>query len=711
MTAIITQRKHFPLIVLGFTTSIVQVIILREFVSVFYSNELIFGIVLSVWMALIALGAWFGVGKTLTIFPNRLLFILFFLSGILPLLLVFILHYFRNFLSQPGVLISMWQLLPIIVFVLMPVCLLAGIIFTILSKPIPGEVGSNGAKLYGFETIGSIIGGLTVSLVMVLWLNSTQSLAIIFAANIATASIYFINRKRIIKVLIILASVLITMLFFIFNVDLIINQFLYNNQKILETHETPYGNVTITETSGQINVFENMALQFTTESTIANEETAHFPMLQHNNPERVLLISGGISGIAKEILKYNSVKELVYIEPNPWLVHYTTKYIKLPEDKRLKVIYRDGRHFLVSDTSRYDVIIIALPEPGTLQLNRYYSSEFIKILKKHSAKKSIISFSLNSYSDYLSHENRLVHSVLFNTLKTEFQNVIVLPGEKDYLLASDNILTSEIGRLSDMRKIKNKFVNSGYINDRSLNEESQSIRKNIIPDAPINADFKPVATSVQSSLFFSRFKINSFGLIIAIVLLLLVPATRLNSFSFSMYITGFTASALEMIILMAFQIMFGYLYAASGLIFAVFMAGLAFGSLISPMLFKKFTSKYIKYNQILMTFIIFIVPIFLTILNKLQSGSLTYLVIFMLIFTIANITGFQFSIILKYQGNAKTGSTGYLYGVDLFGSALGLLLISALFLPILGLAATTAVLIVLNIIAISILYLTKQKHY
>ena len=58
-----------PAFSLGFTAIITQIILLREFLTVFYGNELIIGIVLTNWMVLTAIGA--GIGrKTLTFRSN-----------------------------------------------------------------------------------------------------------------------------------------------------------------------------------------------------------------------------------------------------------------------------------------------------------------------------------------------------------------------------------------------------------------------------------------------------------------------------------------------------------------------------------------------------------------------------------------------------------------------------------------------------------------
>jgi spermidine synthase len=250
------------------------------------------------------------------------------------------------------------------------------------------------------------------------------------------------------------------------------------------------------------------------------------------------------------------------------------------------------------------------------------------------------------------------------------------------------------------------YVNPGFIDDRSLNERSRAIQHSLITDAPVNTDLKPIATSIQTALFFNQFKINNIFLIVIIVLVLLIPVTKLNSISFCMYTTGLTASSLEMLVLFVFQIIFGYLYAAAGIIFAIFMAGLALGSWIGMPASKELYK--IKILQWIMVFLAILVPLFLTLLVKINLNIITYPALFVLIFTPALITGLQFSLMLGALGNGQPGYTGYLYGADLLGSALGFLVVSTLLVPLLGIFSTGIVLAIISFSGIAILKFVRK---
>jgi len=42
----------------GFSSTIGQLVLLRELVAIFYGNELVFGLILAAWLAWVAVGAW-----------------------------------------------------------------------------------------------------------------------------------------------------------------------------------------------------------------------------------------------------------------------------------------------------------------------------------------------------------------------------------------------------------------------------------------------------------------------------------------------------------------------------------------------------------------------------------------------------------------------------------------------------------------------------
>jgi spermidine synthase len=226
-------------------------------------------------------------------------------------------------------------------------------------------------------------------------------------------------------------------------------------------------------------------------------------------------------------------------------------------------------------------------------------------------------------------------------------------------------------------------------------------------EAPVNTDLAPAALWAQTLNFFSLLNVNWALLIAVMTLALLLPLFRVNLVSYSVYITGFTASSLEMLILFAFQVVFGYLYAAAGLIFAVFMTGLSLGAWQQ----KKFGNHPLYKIQFLMMLTAVAVSGIVMLLPGITSGFLLFPVIMVITFIPAYLTGHQFGLALSKLPSDSGTSTGYLYGVDLLGSALGLLIISGILLPVFGYVKAVLFLIVVNIISVMILYGFKNNRF
>ena len=112
------------------------------------------------------------------------------------------------------------------------------------------------------------------------------------------------------------------------DMDAISTAWQYPGQKIAFRRNSPYGKLIVTESAGQFNFIENGLPIISTHNVEQVEETVHYAMAQRPNAHKVLLVSGGVSGTAKEILKYG-VTEVTYVELDPLIISAGRQY--LPE--------------------------------------------------------------------------------------------------------------------------------------------------------------------------------------------------------------------------------------------------------------------------------------------------------------------------------------------------------------------------------------------
>jgi spermidine synthase len=692
-----------PLFVLGFTAILSQIVLLREFLLIFGGNELVCGLVLANWMILTGTGAFIGRITRRTGFTGNFVFYALILLGMIPPVTVFLINNLKNIVFEPGIAIGLFQILYSTLIILLPFCLISGFLFTWLATKLSLGMKVNLIeKAYAFESIGSIIGGGLFSFFLVYFLTTYQVLGILLSVNILTGLVLvFRLRFNAYKIILLVFSLAFVILFFITDFDSFSKKALFRNQKLIFLKDTPYGNLAITKSGDQLNFYENNILLFNTYNTIANEEAVHYAMVQHRNPKSVLLISGGISGITDEILKYNITK-IDYIELNPWIFRIGKKYTESLEDRRINAIETDARLFLKKSSDKYDVVLINLPEPSTAQINRYYTIEFFRLLKKRLNQNAVISLGLPSTANYISKEAARVNSVIYKTIKQVFKEVLIIPGEKNFCIISDNTLGINIGKLIEDKGIDNVYVNHYYLDDNILKQRSNYILANISHNVKINKDFRPVSYFNQLLFWISQFNINlNVFLIISIIILFAVALliSRLNPVNLGMFAAGFTASSVEVILIISFQIIYGYVYQTLGIIITIFMAGMATGALLRKKFFPVPKKKHYYILQIVLAIYSIILPFIIIFTESLSTfPNLVHIIFFILTFIISLVVGFLFAIATLIQKQAISEISAKVYGVDLLGAALGALIISILLIPLIGIVYTGIILGILNLL-------------
>ncbi len=700
-------------LLLGFTSIITQIILLREFMLLFSGNELVIGIILANWMILTATGAYLGRFVKVSRYDKNFTSFAFVLLGLIPLITVFVADYLKNLIFLPGIAFGAGKIMYSAGIILLPFCLLSGFLFTHIANAYSLTTDKRQIdKTYAYESIGSIIAGVLFSYLLARYLSTFQILAGLFFVNIL-AFLLTARMKNVPKTVFTVLFLFLSTLPFIFNIDKITKQFLFINQDLIYLKDTPFGNLAVTNHGGQQNFFENNVLLFTTENVIANEEATHYAMIQHNNPEEVLLISGGISGITGEILKYK-INRLDYVELNPWLIRLGEEFTSALESPEINVIQKDARLYIRQTTRKYDLIILNLPEPVTAQINRYYTIEFYKNLKEILNTDGIVTFSLPSSVNYMSDEGIELNSTIYRTTKSVFNHVLVFPGEKNYYVASDEPVEYSITEKFAEKGIENLYMNTYYLDDNLITQRANQILSVLNTSARINRDFFPVSYFKQIKLWISQFKINRYlmytGLLLLSILFILF-VIKANPANLGMFSAGFTASSMEILILIAFQVIYGYIYLAMGVFFAAFMAGLALGTLFRKKIFSGITIKSLLFLQLMIGLLVFLsVPLLFLMKKYAANHGLVYIICILLLFIIAFLVGGYFSMSSVIQTEKTRIVAAKVYATDLLGSATGALITSVVLIPQFGLYITIVITGGLSLLTMLFIYLkTKLK--
>ncbi len=711
MTIRFENTLRISLFTLGFSSLATQVFLIRECFSVLNGNELVIGIVMANWMLLTGAGAYAGrfFGKM----KGKIPFLLFlqFLFSLLPMLMLLKLDLWKAFSLPSGSIAGLIPVIRTMFLFQLPFCLLNGFLFVAYVHELSGMTGKNVSSVsYAIESVGGMFAGLVVNIFILTYSGMFGGLRILLVINLLVCLLFSITcgmkAQRIFMVPVCLVFMVLP---FFTDLDTYTGNLFYPSQKLIFHKNTPYGKLDVTMTAGQLNYYENGLLLFSSSNEIVNEESVHFAMIQHAGPKNILLVSGGITGTLREILKYHP-ERIDYVELDPGLISLGRNYSKILDDKRIHIIHGDARRYIRQTKEKYDVVLVNLPEPSTLLINRFYSCEFIQELKKVVTRGAVISESLPSSSDYVSKTAARINSILVQTLKTQFRNVLILPGQRNYFLASDSSLSPEIADLIAVRGISTLYVNSWYLDENSLKERSEYIHSHLDKNSGINSDFKPVAFFQQLRYWSSMFEWNIIAAGIVILVLILLVIFSLNRISLGLFTGGFTASSLELLIILSFQVIYGYVFLATGIILSLFMAGIALGAFSFNRMIPVPTEK--KYIHLQITLALFSLgfPFIILLLSLPGIPVIMVQIVFLLLTLILSfITGLEFSLASALGARDLTVKMSSNYSADLFGSALGAIVTTLILLPFLGFVTSCLVMVMLNLFSAGFLYFRQKK--
>ncbi|MDD5281459.1 MAG: hypothetical protein PHC37_02180 [Candidatus Omnitrophica bacterium] len=754
----------FSIFLIGFTAMAAQIVILRELLIVFYGNEISIGFILGSWLIWGAVGSWL-LGRFADKAKSRLsLFSI--CQLVLSLLLIFsipvirlIKHYFG---LAPGEIIGFMPMVISSFLVLAPICMLLGFMFSLgcrVYQTKSSEMAENIGMVYAWESIGAMFGGALSSFIFIRLLNSINICVILGLLNILSA-ICLRRMLRKSRMGALFTSALMVIFFAALvlwfykgwdNLDEYLRKKQWQGYQILETKNSIYGNIMVTKRDSQYSFFNNGLHLYSLPDKLTSEEAVHFVLLEHNNPQNLLLVGGGIGGLVAEMLR-QPVKSIDYLELDPVIIEMAATYLPAKEyeplrNAKVSIYNLDGRFFIKSTHKKYDCVITHLGDPYTAQVNRYYTVEFFKEVKNILNEGGVFSFALSSSESYVSPELGEYLRSVYLGLKKVFKDVLVIPGDTAYFLACDKtgILTYDYNILMSREKERNldlKYVREYYLFSK-LSPRLLAYTEGLLLQeghVKLNRDFQPStyyynmafwAARLGDSFFrkvlkavsFKKVLYAIFGICFLIILAGLIKINGSNDFYkyaglMALMATGFSAMAIQIIILLAFQIIYGYVFYKIGFLLTVFMAGLAIGSFLMTIFMRQFKGAI---NVLMRTSFLFCMlslglPVFfswLLLSNKEIVSELGVNIIFPLLSVAAGLlAGVQFPLVNKiYLGNKqeKGQIAGLTYGVDLAGSCLGAFLTGIFLIPILGIVWSCLAIAVINFSVLIMLILGKTS--
>lgn len=633
--------KRWPIFffLLGVISLLGQAVILRELVNLTYGNEFFYSLGLGFWLLLVGVGSLVG-GRFKKVNLKILWLFLFLGLGLTPLLVI-ILRIFASHLIVSGQLLSFWKAFLLLTVPLLIFCPTLGWLFIVGQKSFKNSFN----LAYFWETVGFFIAGLLFS-----FLLAGTSFPLPSRVNVTSLRRLYLGLKQVVN--------------------------------------SPYQQAIETELSGQTNIYLSGQLAFSSQQEVENEQAAGLIFPLTSLVDKVLVV--GNPNLASTLALYPKVKEIEFLELDPAVLSLERGFL----NPRIEPIVGDLKVYLVKNPLVFDLLVINLPPPSSLFLNRFYTQEFFKIAKESLTKNGSLVLIFCLPTGYQSQEALRFARSIYQT----FTSVFTSDGDEattsapprwiyPFSLEDQVILFGGVGKiepkqneLNFLEKIYPSFSTDYFYYQLNKPSREELLEKLELPKEELNKDTFPVAFFYQT-LFWQtlfNFKIPKllFGLRFwlppAFLVIVLVAFSKSKE-SFRKLLVVSTSSfilmSLQIILIFLFQTKFGSVYSQIAFLMGLVLLGMAGG--------VREAREGRKGKGILGYFLVMI-GIFCGIKGNLGIWFW---------WLIALVLGFTGGLVFAWISNwfSRKKEQSLVYSFDLLGAFLGAILTGPVFFPVLGL--------------------------
>lgn len=762
-----TQRRFTTLcafFLLGAFSTAVQVLLIREFLVIFFGNELCLGTIFAAWFLAVFLGSCGGARlaarKAAQPLPAFLLSLG--LLACMPAFQLVLIRSFRLWLHlTPGELVPFFPMLASTVLLVFPFSALVGFIFpfaSVIGSPTPAAPTQAAPRVYVAEACGSALSGVFLAFYLLPRVSPFQLIASGAMLLLITALLlahFHQGPRRSLRpillpaVLLLLWCALTALGFWTFleNETTARRWATINPQmRLLESANSPYQNLAVATLHCQYSIYGNGQPLASFPDSFQASQQAHFLLTEHPHPAKVLLIGGGLSGIITEILKH-AVAGLDYVELDPLLLPFSAPYLSPPEraalhDPRVRLVAADGRTYVRNCRDRYDLVISLLPDPSTAMLNRFYTVEFFQETARILAPRGLFVTSLTGAPDYVGRDIGRYAGSVYHSLRQVFPHVLIVPGERTYFFAgpSPGVATS------DPDILKRRFIERGIVSPSfSLHHFAVLLHPerrdfiaaslNVLPHPPLNTDSRPISYLYNFILWdlFSGGQARHllciietvpwsgypalFGCVLLLAFLYLVfrkvsrPQEVKLTALLSISVVGYSAMGLELIFLFAYQNTYGCLYQKIGVLIALFMAGLALGAALmnraQTLVRSRWVLALLSLHAAIAAFSALLLPAVSFLCASPALPPLTGEILYLSLVVAAGVfTGAAFPVVnstLIALGLPLSKAAGLSNAYDHLGACFGAALTGTILVPLLGTACSAVLIAIINLVPLLLL--------
>lgn len=297
---------------------------------------------------------------------------------------------------------------PLMYFLILIIGALVGLEIPILTRILSEreDIRSSIAKVLSLDYIGALIGSVAFPLLLLPHLGLIRSSFAIGLINIGTAIInvyFFRSRLKRPKVWGVVTCAICFVLVILTLSGSALSSFaenlLYFDQ-IVFRKQTPYQKIIFTQhtTTGEHRMFIDGHIQFSERDEYRYHESLVHPIMSmEGKRDNVLILGGGDGLAAREVLKYQDVDLIHLVDIDKEITRFSAEFPRLVtmnggslKNAKVVVFNQDAFTFINQPGVKYDRVIIDMPDPHSEVLNKLYSREFYRMIKRRMGKNGVI---------------------------------------------------------------------------------------------------------------------------------------------------------------------------------------------------------------------------------------------------------------------------------------------------------------------------------
>lgn len=443
---------------LGLFSLVSQTMIIREFLTVVYGNEIILGVLFFHWLAGIFAGALCGGPAADRSKHPALLFVISILSMclLLPLCLTGIRFLYTISGTAAGNYVGFFKVFFLSGIFIIPLVFCIGFSFPLTAR-MQSETDSHRlekvrtiSNIYILEAAGFLFGGIAYTFFLAgkfnpFFIAGLVTLPLLFHAALLPVRSRSYKTLSFTILLLLLSSIILipTVNRKIDHVTAAGRWQGVSPAPLIYSTDSKYQHIAVAKLFNQYYLYLNNMYSAVFPEQDENMILAAHLFCQHPAPKRVLIIGDALSGLAKYLLNYD-IETIVSVEIDPMVVETMLRFLpeeekKILRDPRFQIEFMDGRKYVKALTGKppsFDIVFLNVPEPATLLLNRFYTKDFFLDLSKILTEEGVAAFKITSSETYGKGLVSDYTASLFGTAAEVFPEIVVTPGVQNFIFAS-----------------------------------------------------------------------------------------------------------------------------------------------------------------------------------------------------------------------------------------------------------------------------------